>query len=206
MSMFKRNLSATSHLLRTFGRRALFRRSLLAAAAVTASALTVPASRANSAESHAAIDPTGDGFRRIVIGNNAQGKSYVFKDEIIKRGEVWRSSPEEPLGTGGPGDPNVVLPANPEASPNQPSAGTRWYYAVLQPSSAPLDRATIKGWHRVSSLSYVFIANGEVVLLLDEGQVTLRGGDLLVMRNAMHTWHNSTATPVGLLISQNLVS
>lgn len=69
-----------------------------------------------------------------------------------------------------------------------------------------MDRKTIKGWHRVSSLSYVLVTNGELTLLLDEGEVVLRGGDLLVMRNAMHTWHNATETPVGLLISQNLLS
>ena len=206
MSKFGKNLSATGQLLVTLGRRALFRRSLIAVAAVTAGTLTMPAPRARAADAQAPIDPMGGDFRRVVIGNNARGKSYVFKDERIKRGEIWHSNPQEPLGAGGPGDPNTALPAVPPPSPDQPTAGTRWQYTTLRPSADPIDRATIKGWHRVSSLTYVFIANGEVTLLLDEGDVVLRGGDFLVMRNAMHTWHNATATPVGLLMSQNLLS
>ena len=54
-------------------------------------------------------------------------------------------------------------------------------------------------------MSYVTITNGEVMLVMDEGEVMLRGGDLLVMRNAMHTWHNATDTPVGMLIAQTML-
>ena len=205
MSLFGDGLSATSHKLAAFGRRALLRRTVLGGAALAAGAVARSGGAAQAAEASTPIDPKGEGFRRVVIGNNAQGKSYVFKDETIKRGEIWKSTAAEPLGPGGPTDPHTVLPASPTAA-DQPTAGTRWFYSALQPAKGPLDRATIKGWHRVSSVSYVLIANGEVTLVLDDRQVTLRGGDLLVMRNGMHTWHNATATPVGLLISQNLVS
>ena len=90
----------------------------------------------------------------------------------------------------------------PPPRPSEPNAGTRWFYAAIAPAKGALDRTTIKGWHRVSSISYVFITNGEITLLLEEGEVVLHGGDLLVMRNAMHTWHNATGQPVGMLIAQ----
>jgi hypothetical protein len=188
-------------------RRSLLQRSLVGATAVLAGLFGGPVQRANAAQARTLFDPTDATVRRVVIGNNAQGKSYVFKDEAMKRGEIWRSTPKEPLGQGGPSDPNTVLPASPAPASGQAVAeGTRWIFSSIRPSTEPMDRKTIKGWHRVSSLSYVLITNGELTLLLDEGDVVLRGGDLLVMRNAMHTWHNATGAPVGMLISQNLLS
>ncbi len=187
------------------GRRALLRRSLFGGAALAAGVLTAP--HVGAAESGNPFDGASEGFRRVVVGNTKDGKSVILKDERIKRGgDIWRSSPSEPLGANGPNELTTVMPASPPPRAGEPTAGTRWFYAAIAPSKAPLDRATIKGWHRVSSMSYVTITNGEVTLLMEEGQVTLRGGDLLVMRNAMHTWHNATATPVGMLISQILVS
>ncbi len=205
MSKIVKSLSQARDGVVALGRRAMLRRSLFGGAALAAGVLAAP--QVGAAESPNAFDPANDGFRRVVAGNRKDGKSVVLKDEKIKRGgEIWRSNPMEPLGANGPNDLTTVMPASPPPSAGQPTVGTRWFYAAIAPSKAPLNRATIKGWHRVSSLSYVSITNGEITLLMEEGQVTLRGGDLLVMRNAMHTWHNATTTPVGMLISQVLVS
>ncbi|MSO72867.1 MAG: hypothetical protein EXQ84_04570 [Rhodospirillaceae bacterium] len=205
MSKIVKSLSQARDGVVALGRRALLRRSLFGGAALAAGALAAP--EAGAAESPNAFDPATEGFRRVVVGNTKDGKSVVLKDEKIKRGgDIWRSNPLEPLGANGPNDLTTVMPASPPPRAGEPTTGTRWFYATIAPSKAPLDRATIKGWHRVSSISYVTITNGELTLLMEEGQVTLRGGDLLVMRNAMHTWHNATAAPVGMLITQILVS
>ena len=183
----------------SIGRRALLRSASAGVLTLTVGGLAAEAAAADAN----ALDPMADGFRRVVVGNTKAGKSVVMSDEKVKRNaDIWRSSPAEPLGASGPNDLPSLLPASPPPRANEPTAGTRWFYAAIGPAKAPLDRASIKGWHRVSSISYVFITNGEVTLLLDEGQVVLRGGDLLVMRNAMHTWHNATAQPVGMLIAQ----
>ncbi len=209
MSKVSRTLAEAREGLVAFGRRALLRRSLWGGAAVASSVVTVGGlgmpEPAAAAEAMALIDPKGTGFRRVVTGNNSQGKSYVLKDERVKYGEIWRSSGSEQLGTGGPGDPNVVLPDTRPAS-GQPAAATRFYYAAIQPSKGPLNRANPEGMHRTSTLSYVLVANGELTVVLDIGEVTLKSGDLLVMRNAMHAWHNPTSTPVGMLIAQYTVS
>ena len=205
MSKIVKSLSQARDGVVALGRRALLQRSLFGGAALAAGVLAAP--QVGAAESLNAFDPADDGFRRVVVGNTKDGKSVILEDEKIKRnGDIWRSSPLKPLGANGPNDLTTVMPANPPPRAGEPTAGTRWFYAAIAPSKAPLDRATIKGWHRVSSMSYVTITNGEITLLMEEGQVTLRGGDLLVMRNAMHTWHNATATPVGMLISQVLIS
>lgn len=192
---------------RSVGRRSLLQRAaagaaVLAISSLIAGSLIAEAGAADSVSPNA-YDPMADGFRRVVVGNTKAGKSKILSDEKIKRNaDIWRSSPAEPLGANGPNDLPTLLPASPPPRATEPTAGTRWFYAAIGPAKGALDRATIKGWHRVSSISYVFITNGEVTLLLEEGEVVLHGGDLLVMRNAMHTWHNATAQPVGMLIAQ----
>ncbi|MSO73396.1 MAG: cupin domain-containing protein [Rhodospirillaceae bacterium] len=209
MSNLARTLSEAREVLVAFGRRALLRRSLWGGAAVASSIVTAGplglTQLAVAAEAMALIDPKGDGFRRVVTSNNSKGKSYVLKDEKVKYGEVWRSSADQRLGAGGPTDPNKVLPDTRPAT-GQPAAETRFYYTAIQPAKGPLNRSNPEGMHRTSTLSYVLIANGELIVVLDEGEVTLKTGDLLVMRNAMHAWHNPTSTPVGMLIAQYLVS
>ena len=191
------------------GRRTLLRKSLVGGAAIAGAfipAIEIGLNQdAEAAETPSALfDPKGDGFRRVVTGNKANGRSYVLKDERVKYGDIWHSSAGEQLGTGGPRDPNKVLPDTRPATVQQTEA-TRFYYTAIAPARGALDRANPAGMHRTSTLSYVLIANGEVVVVLDEGEVTLRAGDVLVMRNAKHAWHNPGTEPVGLLITQYLV-
>ena len=209
MSKLTKVLADTREELVAFGRRALLRRSLASGAAIAGSLMSVQAlgvkQDAEAAElPRALMDPKGDGFRRVVTGNNANGKSYVLKDERVKYGEIWHSSAEEQLGAGGASDPNKVLPDTRPAT-GQPTAVSRFYYTAIQPAKCPLNRASPEGMHRTSTLSYVLIANGELVVVLDEGEVTLYSGDVLVMRNAKHAWHNPGTVPVGMLIAQYLV-
>jgi len=44
--------------------------------------------------------------------------------------------------------------------------------------------------HRTRSLDYVIVLEGEIDLLLDEGEVRLRAGDVVVQRGTNHAWIN----------------
>jgi naringenin degradation protein FdeH len=44
--------------------------------------------------------------------------------------------------------------------------------------------------HRTRSLDYVAVLEGEIVLLLDEGETTLRAGDVVVQQGTNHAWIN----------------
>jgi hypothetical protein len=44
--------------------------------------------------------------------------------------------------------------------------------------------------HRTRSLDYVVVLEGEIDLLLDEGEVHLRAGDVVVQRATNHAWIN----------------
>jgi mannose-6-phosphate isomerase-like protein (cupin superfamily) len=49
--------------------------------------------------------------------------------------------------------------------------------------------------HRTSTLDYVVVISGEVVLVLDDSEVTLRSGDVVVQRGTDHAWENRGTQP-----------
>jgi mannose-6-phosphate isomerase-like protein (cupin superfamily) len=55
-------------------------------------------------------------------------------------------------------------------------------------------------FHATSSIDYIFVAEGEVVLELDEGKrEVLTRGSCLVQRGTMHAWRNESTEPVVLV-------
>jgi len=47
--------------------------------------------------------------------------------------------------------------------------------------------------HRTRSLDYVVVLEGEITLMLDDGEVTLRAGDVVVQQATNHAWSNRGA-------------
>ncbi len=48
--------------------------------------------------------------------------------------------------------------------------------------------------HRTESLDYGIVLEGEITLVLDDSEVTLRAGDVVVQRGTDHAWANRGAT------------
>ena len=48
--------------------------------------------------------------------------------------------------------------------------------------------------HRTRSIDYVIVLEGEIDLLLDDGEVRLRAGDVVVQQGTNHAWINRGAT------------
>jgi len=44
--------------------------------------------------------------------------------------------------------------------------------------------------HRTETLDYVVVIEGEVVLILDDSEVVLKPGDVVVQRGTNHAWEN----------------
>jgi len=44
--------------------------------------------------------------------------------------------------------------------------------------------------HRTQTLDYVVVIEGELVLLLEDSEVTLKQGDVVVQRGTNHAWEN----------------
>lgn len=102
-----------------------------------------------------------------------------------------------------------------------PPGATRFAVFTLPPDSsvtevtsregdAPVDHLGIAdtheadsgdtSFHATPSIDYIFVAEGEVVLELDEGRrAVLTRGSCLVQRGSRHAWRNVSAEPVVLV-------
>jgi quercetin dioxygenase-like cupin family protein len=72
----------------------------------------------------------------------------------------------------------------------------------MQPARDP--KPTLQnrqGFHRTSTIDYVYVLSGEVVLLLDEQEVLIKAGDTVIQRNTDHAWRVDAAEPARLLVA-----
>jgi quercetin dioxygenase-like cupin family protein len=86
-------------------------------------------------------------------------------------------------------DPVDAVPPGPAAGPlSVPPApgGTLIRINDLPPGAgSPM--------HRTQTVDYAIVLDGEVVLVLDEGETVLRAGDVVVQRGTSHRWENRSA-------------
>jgi quercetin dioxygenase-like cupin family protein len=63
-----------------------------------------------------------------------------------------------------------------------------------------LDRGSPRhpGFHKTASVDYAIVLAGEIYALMDEGEVLLKAGDVLVQRGTNHAWSNRTDAPAYL--------
>ena len=53
--------------------------------------------------------------------------------------------------------------------------------------------------HRTETVDYAVVLDGEITLLLDEGDVHLKAGDVVIQRGTNHAWSNRSSKPVKML-------
>ena len=53
--------------------------------------------------------------------------------------------------------------------------------------------------HRTETIDYAVVLDGEIVLLLDDQEVHLKAGDVVIQRGTNHAWSNRTGKPVKML-------
>jgi mannose-6-phosphate isomerase-like protein (cupin superfamily) len=147
----------------------------------------------------------GAPVRRVVTGNNSLGKSYFVSDGLVPRGVFWTTSLDDPQG-GGPDAPSPLLPSTaPHIEP--PPGGSSTVLISLPPwkeIEPRLARGEIPGhdaggFHRTATVDYLYLVSGELELLLDEGALTLHAGDVIIQRNARHSWRNHGDKPVSFI-------
>lgn len=45
-------------------------------------------------------------------------------------------------------------------------------------------------WHQTDSIDYAVVLSGEISMQLDEGEVQLKAGNVLIQRGTQHNWIN----------------
>ena len=164
--------------------------------------------------------------RRVVTGHNAQGKSIFLMDgpapHIYQRSpgstlvtELWdtAATPASNTGDADPTQRPFRLPPPKNGSVfriiSYPPDSER--LGALQKEHAShhddgtgragaIDRSGARhpGFHKTSSIDYAIVLSGEIFALMDEGEVLLKQGDVLVQRGTNHAWSNRTSAPAVL--------
>lgn len=130
-------------------------------------------------------------LRRVVTGHDNNGKAVVKIDETCRNVENWR-----------PGHVSCVVWAT-DTSPADNSSdldgsklniatahrgGTVFRVVELSPGVAPRN-------HRTDSIDYAVVISGEIDMQLDDSEVHLRAGDVVVQRGTIHNWVNRGTEP-----------
>ena len=157
--------------------------------------------------------------RRIVTGHDPEGRSVVQEDGPPPRSvtlggesgttfhELWSTS-RAPA----PIDAASGEPAEPGLSLLPPPNGTRIRILDIPPDDgtvAALPREAVRAlfdaigaghalaenpphplMHRTETIDYGIMLEGELVLILDEGETVVRAGDVIVQRGTSHAWAN----------------
>jgi len=158
-------------------------------------------------------------IHRVVTGHDAQGRAIIASEgplPVVREltaipgtvfHEVW-NTPANPLVDNG-ADPStgpIVLPP--------PKGGTRMRFVDIPPDTEDFlaqgagkvgsafdeigDRhaSTVAAdsphplMHRTESIDYGIVIEGEMVLVLDQGEAVLRPGSVVIQRGTNHAWAN----------------
>lgn len=137
--------------------------------------------------------------RRVVTGHDRSGKSVILSDGPPPQHhgmhgpevgadffEIWNSPLPVPKLTAAEAEPNE------RAFTIMPVSGHLLRIIEIYPPSQGGKRTVM---HRTSTVDYVVVISGEVVLVLDDSEVTLRQGDVVVQRGTDHAWENRSTVP-----------
>lgn len=160
--------------------------------------------------------------RRVVTGHNAAGKSVFVSDEasphVFQRStgaaivtELWETLATPASNRGNDDAINRGFRLAP------PKGGSVFRIIDYPPDrerlaaltaelarpddgsgrTAAADRSNPRhaGFHRTNSVDYAIVLKGEIYALMDEGEVLLKAGDVLIQRGTNHAWSNRTDTP-----------
>ena len=134
--------------------------------------------------------------QRIVTGMDGGGRSCVlFQDAAplppgepggINVSSLW-SSAEIPIDNSGRSDMGAADLAQ--------SAFSGAGYSMVRVRFEPGFGAQDPGMHFTNTVDNIILMSGELALVLETGEVTMRPGDVLVIRGHVHGWRNDGAVP-----------
>ena len=130
-------------------------------------------------------------IRRVVTGHDASGRATVTIDELAKnvvntrpgaKGAVIWSTRGFPVDNMDDADGSL------REVKTSDSDGTIFRVVKYEPGVAPR-------MHRTESIDYAVVISGEIDMQLDDTEVHLKAGDVLVQRGTIHGWVNRGTQP-----------
>ncbi len=157
----------------------------------------------------------GTPFRRIVTGHDADNRAVIASDapptrvfdnlgeEGLVFYEVW-NTPQIPARI----DRDDAEPAEAKLVLAPPAGGARIRVLDIPPDKPGADFDAVfdsiggaeahvqapdrrhASFHRTRSIDYGIVLSGEIVLLVDKGEVVAKAGDIVIQRGTNHGWIN----------------
>ena len=158
--------------------------------------------------------------RRVLTGHDSEGKSTFIADGLAPNmkevgtgsglaiTELWETSaaPASNEGHGDAGNRAVRL--------EPPKNGTVFRVVDFAPAAAhaaPVDHVEIQramgidpatqgyarhaNTHRTRTIDYAIVLDGEIDMLLDDSEIHVKAGDVLVQQATNHAWVNNGTKP-----------
>src|SRR5262249_51900355 len=130
-------------------------------------------------------------LRRVVTGHDEAGRSIVTMDELCRDQSLDRPGVESAVIWATeqvPADNMRKDDPAPAVTTTSLPRGTVFRVIEYQPGMAARH-------HRTSSIDYAVVLSGEIWMQLDETEVHLTAGDMLVQRGTIHNWENRSDAP-----------
>jgi mannose-6-phosphate isomerase-like protein (cupin superfamily) len=156
--------------------------------------------------------------RRVVTGLDASGKAIIQYDSKVPLKSLRSPNPAGEMWVTDKSLPDFNFKddrAQTKVGLVPPNGGTIFRIVDFPPTPAGVanmdmntmmkvvgDHAPQKGlpprhpmMHRTRSLDYAIIMSGEIDMLMDEGEVHLKAGDVIVQQATNHAWVNRGTAP-----------
>jgi hypothetical protein len=176
-----------------------------------------------------------DAMRRVITGNDAGGKSVIILDggpssEIGDPSlgglfEIWEEAASGALDPRGHDDLGAKRPV---LGPRPGNVQVRWFVINPLPESVPkpaldaavrarfaefdgahhiVDQTRHPGMHTTHTVDVICLLQGDVSLILDDGETRLKPGQVVIQRGTNHAWqaHGGPALMLAVLVDRNLV-
>ncbi len=168
-------------------------------------------------------------IRRVVTGHDDKGKAVVVTDGFatsVKTVEFWpglistdiwktTGSPvvirkDEPDPTQGPRTLHqpqgtimrisIVPPETDEIRNLDPQKAKEVFRGVGNAAASTMAQGYKHPFmHRTETLDYAVVLEGEITLVLDDSEVNLKQGDVVIQRGTNHAWSNRSGKPTRML-------
>lgn len=172
-------------------------------------------------------------MRRIVTGHNEDGRSIITIDGPPARSigedvgglfELWNTDGNiiDTKDNLDRADQDIIL--------SPPTGGTKFRYFQINPTPEGIpmeimqeiaadafekigaghhrvDTSKHPAMHKTETIDYIILLKGDVTLILDEDEVTLKPHDVVVQRGTNHAWVNNRDEPallIAVLIDSDL--
>jgi mannose-6-phosphate isomerase-like protein (cupin superfamily) len=168
-------------------------------------------------EAQATAPMTPRAIRRVVTGHDKSGKAVVVADgpsedimtinaARVSIADIWQLS-KVPTSTNAweKRDPSAPMAIGPvsgglnlrvlQFDPSPAEINAEEAFAEMGSVDAHVANARHPGMHQTETVDFGIVISGTLTLLLDEDDVTVSAGDVVIQRGTNHAWENRGDEP-----------